>query len=751
VRRLAKDLPTFDSIWIDALQQSRKLTAYQASCLQSGNDENLQIGPCLVREKIGEDELGESYLAVKKNNAKNGTKRSVPRQKCLLKVLDIPLSEIQQKYNQLVEYIGSLKSNPLPEISVPQAIIHRHARIYLLSRFTESISLRELLIRRGRFPADIVLEIARLIISALARLEARRTLHGNINLETAQVTPDGKIVLFDAGLKPVLQPTISFQTNSPSSPERFAGTAPELIGTGNTRTVKTDIYAIGCLCWHLLAGRPPFASGDSLTVLAKHRSSAVPDVRDRAPETPCQLAEIIAKCTAQNPHDRPDSFREIVEEIDEPRKSGSRKIHAFRNRFDKTISSDQSRHASAGWLKHAVLTLSLLLCLFAVAVLSRPDGRGKIETWWNESLSQLRTRFERLKSDENSQEQPNESRGTGESNGSPKNSSYSAIPNPDSQGVVLLADEKPYLWKNLTFDGKLVIRGASPRPAIVVVPKNSQLSARSIVVENVQFQRDNENRNKDLPNDFLTLESNTLQIRNCSFLLATSQNSARKNSQFQRHAIDWKNQGSNSRVELQNVVFGGAFSSLKIENAPQAISVTNCLKLGEGRLLTIKQPPQSGNRTTLNVVRTTLRAATNLLYCVSPQFDPGKISLLLNDCVFDLQKEKSSLIRFENLPPTEVLDWLQVTGEGTLVPENVIVGDTINPGSLSVSRLPETAILVEGILAAPFQFREKSTVTSAGSELATFQAPIRSSAKPGIDSAMLPQIRTARAIKTLAN
>ena len=44
-RALARGLPLFESVWVDALVQSRLLTPYQGSEINAGRGEQLLVGP----------------------------------------------------------------------------------------------------------------------------------------------------------------------------------------------------------------------------------------------------------------------------------------------------------------------------------------------------------------------------------------------------------------------------------------------------------------------------------------------------------------------------------------------------------------------------------------------------------------------------------------------------------------------------------------------------------------------------------
>jgi serine/threonine protein kinase len=68
--------------------------------------------------------------------------------------------------------------------------------------------------------------------------------------------------------------------------------------------VKTDLYALGCLGYELLAGAPPY-TGDQAAVRAGHLTQA-------PPEAPCGdsvLKSLIGRLIAKRPEDRPQDAR----------------------------------------------------------------------------------------------------------------------------------------------------------------------------------------------------------------------------------------------------------------------------------------------------------------------------------------------------------------------------------------------------------------------------------------------------------
>ncbi len=75
-------------------------------------------------------------------------------------------------------------------------------------------------------------------------------------------------------------------------------------------TVKTDLYALGCLGFELLAGTPPF-TGDAAAIRAGHLMQAPPEV-------PCSnitLKNLIARLIAKDPGDRPQDARAVLDRL----------------------------------------------------------------------------------------------------------------------------------------------------------------------------------------------------------------------------------------------------------------------------------------------------------------------------------------------------------------------------------------------------------------------------------------------------
>ena len=65
-----------------------------------------------------------------------------------------------------------------------------------------------------------------------------------------------------------------------------------------------DVYSLGCVLFHAIAGRPPFAGADPLSVMLQQVSGTPPTLSELSIKAPAGLQEFLSKCLAKRPEDR---------------------------------------------------------------------------------------------------------------------------------------------------------------------------------------------------------------------------------------------------------------------------------------------------------------------------------------------------------------------------------------------------------------------------------------------------------------
>ena len=182
--------------------------------------------------------------------------------------------------------------------------------------FADGESLRARLDRERQLPIDDALKIAREVAAALAHAHAHGVVHRDIKPENILFS-DGRAVVADFGIARAIdtidaerltETGLSLGTPHYMSPEQSMG-EKRLDG-------RTDLYALGCVLYEMLAGEPPFTGPNAQAIIAKRLTQPVPSVRTLRETVPEGVDRAIAVALAKSPADRFGSTAEFVAALD---------------------------------------------------------------------------------------------------------------------------------------------------------------------------------------------------------------------------------------------------------------------------------------------------------------------------------------------------------------------------------------------------------------------------------------------------
>jgi hypothetical protein len=188
--------------------------------------------------------------------------------------------------------------------------------LYIVMRYVEGSDLKQVIEREAPLDPVRVGRVLRQVAGALDAAHGRGLVHrdvkpGNILLASGAGPEDeDHAYLTDFGLT-----KRSSSLSGLTVTGHFLGTidyvAPEQI-TGNPVDARTDVYALGCVAYESLTGTVPFQRDDDAALLWAHLVEAPPPPRERRPELPDGLDDVIAKAMAKAPDDRYDTCRELA-------------------------------------------------------------------------------------------------------------------------------------------------------------------------------------------------------------------------------------------------------------------------------------------------------------------------------------------------------------------------------------------------------------------------------------------------------
>ncbi len=187
--------------------------------------------------------------------------------------------------------------------------------IYLAMKLIDGVDLERLVRQRGPLPIAEACDMIRQAALGLHYLHQRGLVHRDVKPSNLMWTPEGAVKVLDLGLARWRLETEEGQQLTGA--DRVMGTpeflAPEQIENAAQAGIQADLYGLGGTLFYLLTARAPFADRKSLfSKLDAHRFQPPPDVRTLRSEVPAELATLVDRLLAKNPHERYASAAEVA-------------------------------------------------------------------------------------------------------------------------------------------------------------------------------------------------------------------------------------------------------------------------------------------------------------------------------------------------------------------------------------------------------------------------------------------------------
>lgn len=169
---------------------------------------------------------------------------------------------------------------------------------YIVMDYIEGIALSRLLWEKGAQPEKQVIDWAKELCGVLDYLHRQNPpiIYRDLKPANLILQSNGRLKLIDFGTAHELdtkqkEPEISLGTRGYAAPEQRKGGLTDQ---------RSDIYSLGMTLYHLLTGKDPAESKDTL-----------PSVRKDKKELSLGIEYIVKKCTSQNPKERYQTCEEL--------------------------------------------------------------------------------------------------------------------------------------------------------------------------------------------------------------------------------------------------------------------------------------------------------------------------------------------------------------------------------------------------------------------------------------------------------
>lgn len=250
------------------------------------------VGPYRIEATLGEGGMGSVYRAIRLDDG------SVVALKVVKSKLAADKSYARRFAHEARAASRVRHKHLIPLLDFGEA----DGRPYLAMRYVSGRSLEQRIDEEGPLPVADVVRVAAQIGSALDALHAQGVVHRDVKAANIMLEQNGSASLTDFGLAKGR----GFSTLT--RPGQIVGTidylAPERI-RGEQASAMTDIYALGCVVYEAIAGRPPFAGKSVLEVGMAILEDDPPDPCAGRGDVPLEFSRVVGLALAKDPDARP--------------------------------------------------------------------------------------------------------------------------------------------------------------------------------------------------------------------------------------------------------------------------------------------------------------------------------------------------------------------------------------------------------------------------------------------------------------
>jgi len=255
-----------------------------------------RVGKFELHERIGEGAMGEVWRAYD----------SVIRRYVALKLLSRAgrSADARERLLREARAAGALQH---PNIVTIYDLGEADGQLFIAMELVDGRDLSTLIALSEPLPLERKLDLVIEVLQGLSYAHERGVIHRDIKPSNVRIASDGSLKIMDFGIARLQSADVTGSGAIVGTPTYMA---PEQI-TNGAITPATDVFAVGCLLYELLAYRKPFEGETVHGVLYQVLTTDPKPLRTTVPSIPAALERVVSKALIKVPEERYETARQM--------------------------------------------------------------------------------------------------------------------------------------------------------------------------------------------------------------------------------------------------------------------------------------------------------------------------------------------------------------------------------------------------------------------------------------------------------
>jgi len=199
---------------------------------------------------------------------------------------------------------------------------HVDGRAYIVMELLEGEPLDRRLKREGSLSLLDGLRLMRQVASTLGAAHLRGVIHRDVKPENIFIVRDPEVAggertkVLDFGIAKLVGDQAGALTHTSAVMGTPTFMSPEQCRGAGRVDQRSDVYALGCVLFTLVAGRPPFVSEGVGDIIAMHLREPPPTPSQLRAGVPHEIDRLVLRCLAKDPGQRFQTASELATAID---------------------------------------------------------------------------------------------------------------------------------------------------------------------------------------------------------------------------------------------------------------------------------------------------------------------------------------------------------------------------------------------------------------------------------------------------